>query len=257
MKTYLINLDRSPERLEFMRSQLAALDVRFQRIAAVDGRSLNADAYPTSRIRPSELGCYLSHMTAWRMLCEGTDEFAMVLEDDVRLSTSLALITRSTDWIPDDVDLVKLETSTRRIAIGRQGHPAPGERTVHRLLKRDICTGGYIIRRRLAEQFIRESDFSLPVDVFMFDKLSVQKNRIFQMNPAVVIQEHYLDSNIDGGLKSTIHSERSARHSGERSNHQALKQLNRMFLRPIESVWKSVRRVLRSHKVRELKVEFR
>lgn len=240
-----------------MTSQLAALDVRFERIAAVDGRSLDANTYPTSRIRPSELGCYLSHMAAWRMLCDGSDEFVMVLEDDVRLSSSLALIAGSTDWIPDDVDLVKLETSTQRIAIGREGHLAPGERTVHRLLKRDICTGGYIIRRRLAEQFIRESDFSLPVDVFMLDKISVQRNRIFQMNPAMVIQEHYLDSNIDGNLKSTIHSERSARHSRERSSHQSFKRLNRMLLRPIEAAGKWLRRVLRSHKVRELEVEFR
>ncbi|MHA7881711.1 glycosyltransferase family 25 protein [Nitratireductor rhodophyticola] len=256
MKTYVINLDRSPERLEFMKSQLTTLNIRFVRIPAVDGRELDMSDYPNSRIRPSELGCYLSHMTAWQNLCAGGDEFALILEDDVRLSPVLQELAKSADWIPYDADLVKLETSTRRIAVAPHGFHAPGGRSVHRLLKRDDCTGGYIIRRGLAEKFVRESDFSLPVDVFMLGNRSVQENQIFQLNPAAIIQEHYLDGNLADDLKSTIHPERFDRHIGERSNQGLLKRLNRMIFRPIEPVGKALRQVVVRHRARELKVEF-
>lgn len=257
MKTYLINLDRSIERLSYMTSQLNRLRVDFERIPAVDGRELDASAFSSASISLSELGCYLSHITAWRKLCDGSDEFALILEDDVRLSQSLPNVAGSCDWVPDNVDLVKLETSTMRISVGRQGLPAPANRSLHRLLKRDICTGGYIIRRKLAERFLEESTLSVPVDVFMFDKESVQVNRIYQMNPAMVVQEQFLDHSSSEGLQSTILPERFERYIAELSQPGPLKRLNRAVFRPIEPVGKWLRRFFTRHKARELQVEFR
>gem|GEM_PF-4051381 len=42
----LINLDRSPERLETSSAALAAADVRFERISGVDGAQIDLNALP-------------------------------------------------------------------------------------------------------------------------------------------------------------------------------------------------------------------
>ena len=43
MKSYLINLDRSTERLEFFTRQAELLGIPFERISAVEGRRLSSE----------------------------------------------------------------------------------------------------------------------------------------------------------------------------------------------------------------------
>lgn len=40
MNVYVINLERSPERLEFIRQRLKSLKIDFKRIDAIDGYTL-------------------------------------------------------------------------------------------------------------------------------------------------------------------------------------------------------------------------
>lgn len=40
MQVYLVNMDRSKERLEIMSQRLAALGINFERVPAVDGSKL-------------------------------------------------------------------------------------------------------------------------------------------------------------------------------------------------------------------------
>ena len=82
-----INLDRCPERADFMRSQLERLGLAqaVQRHAAVDGAGL--PAAPGSPLLPGERACFLSHL----QVLEGAapDGFTLVLEDDAELSEQL------------------------------------------------------------------------------------------------------------------------------------------------------------------------
>jgi glycosyl transferase, family 25 len=84
----IINLDRSPDRLSFQRSQALRLGLRFERIPAADGvRLLQADfeLYAYQWLRPlsrTEVGCLLSHAACWGRVVE-LKRNAIVLEDDV------------------------------------------------------------------------------------------------------------------------------------------------------------------------------
>ena len=70
---YVINLDRSFERLELMSSQLSSQKIDLERISAIDGMNINIsdeadDAACRSEmgrsIQPGEVGCFLSHIKA-------------------------------------------------------------------------------------------------------------------------------------------------------------------------------------------------
>ncbi len=98
MKTYLINLDRSPERLAFMRGQLERLGMQFERFPAVYGKALSPEerAKGFSRVRSfiaskkrlsdAEIGVAMSHVGCYRRIVDEGEPYALVLEDDVVLS---------------------------------------------------------------------------------------------------------------------------------------------------------------------------
>lgn len=96
MKTYVINLERSSDRKEYMMKQLSTLfflSVEF--ISGVDGRLLNEkerhDKFNlekfqlryNQKVRPGEIGCTLSHQKCYRKLLDSTETAALILEDDI------------------------------------------------------------------------------------------------------------------------------------------------------------------------------
>ena len=83
---YLINLDRSTERLAQFRQQTDALNLEFTRIAAVDGALHFPQGQTDHRyyrpLAPSEMGCYTSHVQTLNLFIESDFDFAIILEDD-------------------------------------------------------------------------------------------------------------------------------------------------------------------------------
>ena len=82
VQTYVINLDRSPERLRAMSGRLERARLSWVRIAAVEGAGIDAyecadvDAQAYRRahgkeLNPAEVGCYLSHVKALRTFLAG------------------------------------------------------------------------------------------------------------------------------------------------------------------------------------------
>ncbi len=69
---YIINLDRSPERLEFVKTNVEKLNIPFERISAVDGNLITKEELQQkvssflksfdSRNKLGVFGCYLSHL---------------------------------------------------------------------------------------------------------------------------------------------------------------------------------------------------
>jgi glycosyl transferase family 25 len=96
-KVLVINLERSPERLAAIRSQLDAIGVPFERINAFDGKTLSdefiekvspADVVTKTYHRAlskAEVACSLSHKKAWQQIIDDGLDFGVVLEDDVEL----------------------------------------------------------------------------------------------------------------------------------------------------------------------------
>lgn len=164
LQTWVINLDRAPERLQRISEQLQRVGLPFERIAAVDARALTAEqraALDVAAYRrlhgmeplPGELGCYLSHVQAMQCLLESDAEFSLVLEDDVLVTDRLpgalrGLIAHAARW-----DMCKLSAV-------HSGTPqpvcevAPGQ---HLAVMLSRCTGSsaYLMNRRAAQAYAR------------------------------------------------------------------------------------------------------
>lgn len=99
---FLINLDRSTERLANAAKQIEATGMSFERVSAVDGATLTDeviqrvfDAKTAARRFPydltaGEIGCYLSHVKCWEKIIEDDLDYAIILEDDLLLDAEFA-----------------------------------------------------------------------------------------------------------------------------------------------------------------------
>ena len=164
IETWVINLDRAPERLARIAAQLDRLGLTWTRLPAVDARALQPAqraalddvAYRRKHGKEpvlGELGCYLSHVEVMRRFVAGGAPYALVLEDDVQLRDSLPAVLQGLVAQPGRWDMVKLSGV-------HSGTPvpylevAPGHRLAVMLSR---CTGSsaYLMNRRAAEAYLR------------------------------------------------------------------------------------------------------
>ncbi len=93
---FVINLDRSPDRLAETTDLMAKAGIPFTRIAAIDGKTIPNDlgdeALPTMgrRLNPGEVGCFLSHRVAAEAFLRTGAELGFIAEDDVSMTPQSA-----------------------------------------------------------------------------------------------------------------------------------------------------------------------
>lgn len=207
MSVYVINLERNPDRLDFISKRLKKIEINFKRVDAVDGNALSEDFIESFREqskRPTgwklgQIGCFLSHRKVWETIVEDDEKYAVVLEDDLHISDSISSMLVDLNWIPEDADVIRLENTTNWVKLEKVGEVH--ERDICSLGSDSWCTGAYIISRNAAK-FLLEQDQSLwlPSDTYMFSKTLSKVAReltVYQINPSLVCQDKYKES-VDG-----------------------------------------------------------
>lgn len=174
VSTWVINLDRAPDRLARISARLQRLGLPWQRLPAVDARALtpaqaaqlDEAAYRRKHgMTPvaGELGCYLSHVEALRRFLASGAEAALLLEDDVLLQDSLPAVLSGLMAHPARWDMVKLSAV-------HSGTPqpvlelAPGHQLAV-MLSRCTAASAYLVNRRAAQAYLREPGGLLPMQL--------------------------------------------------------------------------------------------
>lgn len=251
MKIYVINLDRSKDRLDHITKIFAEQRLDFIRIPAVDGRTLSEEVINSWLPRsiclrqpsPAEIGCFLSHRECLRLIAEGDDDFAAIFEDDVIISNDARFFLRDAAWIPPGTDIVKIETADIKCLIGPEKKIVFDGYQLAPLLSKHYCTGGYIISKSCAERLLTNLNHSPgAIDEMLFnpDYGLFQKLVVHQLVPAIVRQ---------GNFKSLIQPPRYINGMRKRSNlpihKKVLREANRFkkhSLRPfIMTIFKGCR----------------
>lgn len=94
---FVINLDRSTDRLKAIVESAGEFGIAIERIPAIDGSQLNPDRpgpvdrktferIHGKRMLPGEIGCYLSHLSALETIAGRDEPYAVIVEDDVRFT---------------------------------------------------------------------------------------------------------------------------------------------------------------------------
>lgn len=184
---YLINLPDQTKRLNHITKQFYNHGINnYKVIEAVDGRTDDLKGivygdYP--KLRPAEIGCLASHITAIRTwLEESDDEYGIIMEDDCSLDT---VQYWQWDWdyfmnhIPEDADIIQLVTI-------KEDNVRFNMHEKEKYNRKDFASYGwstacYIIKRSYAEMLVRslyidgKYEFSkgkyknLPADVLLYN----------------------------------------------------------------------------------------
>lgn len=200
MKCFVINLDRSENRLTHIAREFARVGAAFQRVAAVDGQTLKTFPRHPEHMSAGEVACFLSHKKCWELVADGHDEYATIFEDDVYLCARAAPMLTQDGWVPRDADIVKIETFLNKTIVGIIPTKTENGFSVSRLYGDHPGTAGYVISKRAAKRFLSETmEILCPVDGFFFGS-SHQTGLakvVYQISPALCIQSRFVASQGD------------------------------------------------------------
>lgn len=216
LKLYWINLEESHDRYASMQHQLKhAQNIHSVRVAAVNTDDV-ANKFRTGKIKTNgfdivprsqrsgsvwemraqrlysykEMACLWSHLKALESIASGDDDFAIVVEDDVRfLPHVYENIRRLVDTAPRDWDILQLYTSN---VIVREHHAMLDVEWI-RWLPHHWATMMYIIRKRVAGEIVNsikhDESFVFPDrDVLVADELIYWKHKTYTYTRAAVEQ---------------------------------------------------------------------
>lgn len=179
--TYVIHMDSSTTRMPLIEALRGTLpDVRI--LPATDGRAMTpgersavtedallSPVYPFG-LMPSEIGCFLSHRSAWMRIADGDAPFGLVAEDDLALEpgfdAALALALKH----GNEDSLIRFPMRDRE-----EPAPQPGaviEETAGLRLFRPKVIGLtatlYLLGRSAARRLLQRSErFDRPVDTWL------------------------------------------------------------------------------------------
>lgn len=211
MRCLVINLDRSPGRLAHMTTEFARIQVKFERVSAVDGMKRPEIAAMSRILSPTEIACFLSHKACWHIIAEGDEAYGAVFEDDTVFTPKAGPLLADVGWIPADASIIKLETVFKKAVIAMMPSHVGFSFSVARLYGLHLGAGAYIISRKAARDLLQATgDFNIPVDHVLFDPTlaTSSSETIYQILPAACAQGLFLkDKSIE--LASQIEQDRS------------------------------------------------
>ena len=212
----LINLDSAVERRQAMARQLGQGHIPFARVG-VDLRCVRpaqvnlqiaahfADLrFDRKALSNPEIGCWLSHLSAWRLLLAQSEHASCtVIEDDLILLPGFAHVLKALNGRrrgdiafgahdASHLELIYLGTSSRNVSQRRRTQI--NGLSIHRPLGVIYNTWGYTVSRGYAARFFASGPrtIGMPIDHFLGGRGGSLGPRTGVLQPAVVAEDPVL-----------------------------------------------------------------
>jgi len=187
-RTYIINLDRKPERLKYVTDQLDNLGIKdYRRWIATDGfysdlkPLINVDITAELAKNKGLAGCAASHVSIWRYIASNKLGWTLILEDDAHFHPQfMSLFPEYWKRVPKDAKIV---------FPGFCGEERRLDKNTLVALHAVMCFHGYMISHEGAQYLLDNIvPISSPIDVDMytlFDRNGYKGSYIFNPNAVV------------------------------------------------------------------------
>jgi glycosyl transferase, family 25 len=175
INVYLINLDRSTDKMANAAQNFRRIGLPYERIAAVDGATLDMASMETFAVKkaveenewltPGAIGCSMSHYLAYKKLLASEAEWALIVEDDVEFAPDIINLLNSAIQVINKADVFLFYFHGEEKSYSRSGsievdkkHSFYAASTVWG----NYSAGAYLIHRDVAR---RLHDYVFPVHV--------------------------------------------------------------------------------------------
>lgn len=197
---FYINRARDTERQIALESELERHGLCGERITAVEGLAVPQELWSqffdgdriASRLSAGEVGCYASHLLAMALIFEAKMDYAVVLEDDAKLSDDfMACISSALKQAPAKWGLLHFcQTPTHAV---KKIADLPNGRSLVRCSRIPTRSQGYLVSHIGAKQMIAPRKRYLPFDVELQQPWKFDMD-IFSITPAIVDHDLSLES---------------------------------------------------------------
>ncbi|MCX7303128.1 MAG: glycosyltransferase family 25 protein [Hyphomicrobiales bacterium] len=213
---YVINTQKSQDRMLHMQNMLHGMNVDFSRVDAIDGDDLTESdlAYWQSRSRvwapltANEIACFLSHRKSWQLVVERGEHWAFICEDDIHVCEAFEQFVRTPTWLPEKADIVKAETVLERVELDRNPTSDKLNHALRKLNSEHLGAAAYFVSLDACKRLLQLTDeICEPVDCLLFSSRApiMCQLEVYQIDPALCIQDRFLAREGQGlGLVSQI-----------------------------------------------------
>lgn len=221
IKTYVINLKDAVDRRQNVLAELSKLPfMNYELVEAVDGRSLSKEdaehLFDRKRFSwrfgreamPGEIGCTLSHRECYRKLLSSEEEFALILEDDVRFLAKEKqveeLIGTIAGQMPSKPCIVTL--TRHRFYYSWGEHLVGGEYSLCRV-REAWGTCAYLVNRKAAAVLLKiRKPYFVADDYVLMNNKGIRVEGIFPMLAVGASEILEIPSQISNDLKVVDYS---------------------------------------------------
>lgn len=172
IKSYLINLEKYRNKYNICLKRLSKINVHPERFNAIYVEDENSEeikniTYPSVQytIKNSRyshnnigskgaIGCYLSHITLWKMLLESDEEMFLIFEDDVDVNKN---IDNFTDKLNNSINLIN-NNNWDIIYLGYftiNNYSSEGNKSYFKIKNVTLGLHSYIINRKGAKKLLK------------------------------------------------------------------------------------------------------
>lgn len=181
-----------------------------------------------------ELACFMSHVSIWKEMIDENIPYVAIFEDDVFLGEQAHKLLNDSTWIQPEWDIIKIEAFAERVFLERNATKViDGQREIIKLVGSNLGTAGYILSLKGAQayfDYVSRIEL-IPLDHVMFDQFIEQKVMpVYQVKPALCIQEMMLHPEMKTVLSSDLLAERKERMRKQKKKGWAKIQLEIMRL---------------------------
>ncbi|ABV85445.1 glycosyltransferase family 25 protein [Shewanella pealeana] len=245
MRCFVISLVTEDRRRSHISHEFSSQAIPFEFFDAITPVQNEAEANRLqiltqgTTLSKGETSCLLSHVAILQKIVDESIPYAAIFEDDIHLSKDAYHYLCSENWIPDSVELVKLEMFNH-IAKGQflGTHKLESGKELFRLKGRHLGAAGYIVTCNMASQLLNEVRRCEPVeaiDKIIFEELiTSNKVDVYQLQPAICAQDDIIDRK-NSVLHSSLNAERILPAKKKLSlAMKAKRELERIFSRRIQ-----------------------
>ncbi|MFV5523705.1 glycosyltransferase family 25 protein [Acinetobacter variabilis] len=244
MKNIVISLKTATARREHICKEFGKQNINFDFFDALtpdlakplaEKMHLNVgDEYLTG----GELACFMSHVSVWQKMVDEQIPYIAVFEDDIFLGQDAFSIFSTSAWIQENWHIIKTEAFSEKVLLAKNTYNIENtDREIKRLTSKNLGTAGYILSLKGAKEYLSyiKKNFLVPLDEVMFrDFIQTKQCDVYQMSPAICIQEMMLYPEKKTVLSSDLIDERKARM--KKYKKKGLKKIKKEIIRIVHQI---------------------
>ena len=211
MRTFVLNLEHNTERKKYMQNLLNDIPIDYEFFPAVYGRNIEniSEVYDSKlaqkkskrQLNAGEIGCALSHKAIYKKMIDENIPQALILEDDISLSSNFYSVYKALSEIKIGNKIVLLGTMSTKKKWKIWKNQLTADHSMYLVLNNYGGTYGYVIGLDAAKKiyYHNEKIFIVADDWKYYRRLS----QIWLVSPSIVNAEEAFPSEIGSYLRHT------------------------------------------------------